>query len=406
MKKVISLALIVLINLAVVTACGGGGGGGSIAPPPPPPSPAAQTVPGLWDGLSVTGAAPDVFTSFEFNDSGPFSIGTTPYTASFSNGNAETRGVPQFYITGVNAWHILVGTSATVTFETLPNTLSFHARMPAAGDVGQIQVIDENSTVLQTIVPTEVFQQVDITRTSGQSLIGSVVVTSTSGGDVVIDDLTFGYSGFGFTGGTDDIGCLVSENREFVCLVADSITEAPISTAHGMLEVANDNEVSGTGTLYAAPGAVLANEKTVADLTVSSGTISTGTSIDLLVEAAGATSVVAMDFDPDYNRGSDLATVAAVYSSVEINGDSSSLSIDAGGVMLGQTAAGCNLNGQVSIIDAMFNAYDVQLIVTGCAGLDGTYDGLGVSQDEVAMDDSFVFVVSTDQVGLLGLALK
>jgi hypothetical protein len=41
------------------------------------------------------------------------------------------------------------------------------------------------------VTPTDFFQQIVVNRDSGQTLIGSVVFTSTSGGDVVIDDFVF-----------------------------------------------------------------------------------------------------------------------------------------------------------------------------------------------------------------------
>jgi hypothetical protein len=64
------------------------------------------------------------------------------------------------------------------------------------------------------------------------------------------------------------------------------------------------------------------------------------------------------------------------------------------------------LNGQVTIIDAAFNVYDVTLDVASCGGLDGMYDGLGLTQDAVGMDDLFVFAVFTAQSTIVGEAEK
>ena len=135
MKKSFTLVLASLLLSAFVGACGGGG---AAAPPlagPMPPA-APQDPGGIWAGQSLTAAFPDVFTSFEFNAVGPFSVGVSPFMATFSNGRAESRGIPSFYITGANSWHILIGTSATVTFETLPSSVNFHVRMPSNADVG------------------------------------------------------------------------------------------------------------------------------------------------------------------------------------------------------------------------------------------------------------------------------
>ncbi len=86
---------------------------------------------------------------------------------------------------------MLSGTSATVTFETLPSTVTFFVRTEFAGTVSDIQILDENDDLIMSVTPTNVFQQVIVNRDPGQTLIGSIVVTSTSGGDVVIDDFIF-----------------------------------------------------------------------------------------------------------------------------------------------------------------------------------------------------------------------
>ena len=372
------------------------------AAPPPTQSPS-----GAWVGTSLSVAAADVFTSFEFNATGGFTIGTTPYTATYSNGNAETRNEPAFYKSGFNAWHILVGTSATVTFETLPNTLSFWVRTETAGNISNIDIFDENGVLIRNVVPTNAYQIISVVRGAGQALIGSMVVTSTSGGDVVIDDLTFGYDGSGFVGSTDDLVCLVADNREFMCILSDVVGDL-LASAQGTMQVANTNQVSGSGMLYAVPGLVLADGKTVANLTISGGTVSEGSTLNLTVEAAGTTSTVSTMFDPIYNRGSALATVAGVYD-LFIFDDLSSFEIDATGAIFGQSSAGCVLSGEVTPKNATFNEYDVALGVMdigSCGVPDGMYVGLGLTLDFFVMDDLFIFAVFTTQSSVIGIALR
>ncbi len=143
-------------------------------PPPPPPQ-----------------APCHLSTSFEFNATGPFCIGTSPFTATFSSGVTKSVGQADLYQSGDFSWHVLSGTSATVTFETLPSTVTFFVRTEFAGTVSDIQILDENGDLIMSVTPTNVFQQVIVNRDPGQTLIGSIVVTSTSGGDVVIDDFIF-----------------------------------------------------------------------------------------------------------------------------------------------------------------------------------------------------------------------
>jgi hypothetical protein len=100
--------------------------------------------------------------------------------------------------------------------------------------------------------------------------------------------------------------------------------------------------------------------------------------------------------------------VFGVYT-LDILGDLSSFTIDATGAISGQSIAGCVFNGQVTIIDATFNAYDVALDVmdiNNCGVLDGMYDGLGFTLDNDTIDDEFWFAVFTNQSTAVGVAVK
>ncbi len=396
MKTLTRLLAIALVSFATLTACGGGGGGGGgggiVNPPVPDQSPA-----GGWDGQAVTQGAPDVFESFEFNATGGFTRGTSPFTATYTDGNAETRNVPGFYISGLRAWHILNGTSATVNFETPPRTLSVWARTAFPADVSSIQIFDVNSVLIPPIItPTNSYgtQPTVVTRTAGETSIGSMVVTSTiggGGGDVVIDDLTFGYL---ITTTTDDIDCLVAETLEFICSVTDVTTGALLAGAQGTVQVTGA-QVTGSGTLVAAPGTTLADgSSTVANLTIT-GTVTENSSLNLTITAVGALTSVTTTFNALYDRGSALATVNFTYPVFNIFGDPGSFSVDANGVITVATNSACVGNGQITIINANSNAYDVMLDMTSCGTLNGTYNGLGLTDDDVATDDVFSFAVFT-----------
>ena len=398
---------VALLFVTLVAGCGGGGGAAAPSPTPTP----AQSPSGAWGGPSVTVAAADVFTSFEFSATGGFTTGATPYRSTYSSGDAQTIGDTALYHSGLNAWHILNGSVATVTFETMPNTLSFWVRTANNTVISNIDIFDENGApILLNVVPTNVYQMFSVVRGAGETLIGSVEVTSTSGGDVVMDDLTFGYDGSGFVGGTDDVICLVANNREFMCILSDDVGNL-LASAQGTVQVANTNQVSGSGTLYAVPGSVLADGKTVASLTISGGTVSEGSTLNLTVEAAGTTSTISTMFDPLYNRGSALATVAGVYDLFIFN-DPSSFQIDATtGAIFGSSIAGCVLSGDVMPKNATFNEYDVALGVMDmgmgtCGVPDGMYDGLGLTVDFFVTDDTFIFAVFTNQSSVIGIAVR
>jgi hypothetical protein len=301
----------------------------------------------------------------------------------------------------VFSWHISPpGTS--IVFGVPGDSISFSTRTVTAGDTASIQVLDDVGAVLSTTVVTNTFQQIAVNRDPGigETLIGSVVITVTSG-EIVIDQFTFGFPS---TASTDDIACVLAPNDEFVCVISDETTGALLGGANGTYSV-NGNQVSGSGNLYAAPGETLADGSTVAALTISAGTVVEDTTLDVTINSTGLSIAVTSLFDDTYDRGADLATVGKMYTTFDIFGDMSSFAIDATtGVISGQSVAGCVLSGTVAVIDAAANTYDVNLIVADvgtCGALVGNYDGLGSSQDEAAVDDSFIFAVFVDGVTMI-----
>ncbi len=135
--------------------------------------------------------AETVETSFEFNATGPFTIGTSPISATFSAGVAETRGVNALYHSGLFAWHIFRNDPAVVSFETPASVLSFWARTENNNVTGTLRVFDSNNVrILDRAAPNS-YQLIEITRSAGQALIVRFEVTAAGGADVVIDDLSF-----------------------------------------------------------------------------------------------------------------------------------------------------------------------------------------------------------------------
>ncbi len=135
--------------------------------------------------------AVDVFTDFESSATAPFSVGTPPFSADFSGGVVQSQGRPELYTSGFFSWHIGTGETATVTFVTPASAVEFFTRTAAAGVVSEIRVFDQNNVEILSQTPTNTFQSVSVVRAAGDTLIGSFEVSVTSGGDVVIDDLSF-----------------------------------------------------------------------------------------------------------------------------------------------------------------------------------------------------------------------
>ena len=400
-----------LISLAFFGFLAGCGGGGSSSPaaPTPPPQPTPPVVPmsaaGIWVGEAVTPDVADIVTSFEFNDSDGFVLGNAPFTADFQGGVTESRQMGPLYSEGLFSWHINTA-GGSIDFAIPGDTLVFSTRTVTAGDNATVQVLDQLGAQISLTVVTNAFQQIVVNRNPGQTLIGSVVITVTTG-EIVIDSFTFGFPS---TASTDDIACLFAPpdpvapaaEDPFICVITDA-TGALIGSANGTYE-ANGDVVTGTGSLYAAPGETLADGSTVADLTISAGTVVEATSLNVTVDSTGLSIAVTSLFDDTYDRASDLSIVAAVYADLEIFGDTFSLTIDGAGMISGLSmATGCVLSGQVAVIDPAANIYGVNLVADAgtCGALSGNYDGLGSSQDDMLMDDQFIFAVFVDGVSMI-----
>ena len=96
-------------------------------------------------------------------------------------------------------------------------------------------------------------------------------------------------------------------------------------------------------------------------------------------------------YDALYDRDSSLALIAGNY-------DNSGLVINvtANGVVFEQDpTSGCIVNGQISIIDPQYNAYDVSITYSNCVGdsavLNGaTFTGLGILDNTVAPETAVI----------------
>src|SRR5690606_35848251 len=98
-------------------------------------------------------------------------------------------------------------------------------------------------------------------------------------------------------------------------------------------------------------------------------------------------------YDPLYERDSSLDKLSGLWDE-----EFGVVSIDQSGSFFMQDSFGCVYDGQVSIIDAQFNAYSLSMTVSSCgAGVDGEYSGLGVLADLNTTEDLFIVQMNSDQ---------
>jgi hypothetical protein len=118
------------------------------------------------------------------------------------------------------------------------------------------------------------------------------------------------------------------------------------------------------------------------------GTVSQRSSLALT--ATGTTSLggalpaeaTTFTFSSLYLNPSSLATIAGNYNDV-----GATMTVDANGAIFEQDPNGCVLSGQVSIIDAAYNAYGIQLTFANCTGTSAILNGV-VASGLVTLDTS------------------
>ena len=132
--------------------------------------------------------------------------------------------------------------------------------------------------------------------------------------------------------------------------------------------------------------------------------------LDLTIDQPGLSTTATMTYDNNYDDGSDLANVEAMYdlsTSILFGNSLTAYNIDSAGVISGSFMAGggtlnCIISGQVTVVDAAYNAYDVDMNVADCGVRTGDYIGLGVTRTVTNPNDRFSVRIFMDQRDVMG----
>ena len=207
-------------------------------------------------------------------------------------------------------------------------------------------------------------------------ILGSFTLTACSGGGgdaAPSSPPVVNQSIGGIWTGTDNSGnsivALATETGEFHFL--DLTNDAQ---GFGTGSVANGNTVALTYTIVPALNDTLPDGSTSGACT-GTGTVqqrqSLSVGISCTTSASSWTGSATLTYDATYDRDSSLALVGGNY---EDFGDV--LTINSNGVLFEQSAtSGCVLNGQLSIINPSWNAYDVAFTVSNCQGTQSVLNG-------------------------------
>lgn len=130
-------------------------------------------------------------TSFETSNTGTFSIGQPPLTASFVGGSSKTIGNSAYYHSGLFSWHVPSGGMASVNFNTPVDRVDFWLRDTAGASTSNYRIVDSGNSIIASGNGSQSFVNVIVSRSGSQTRIDRIEFTSNGGGDTVVDDFSY-----------------------------------------------------------------------------------------------------------------------------------------------------------------------------------------------------------------------
>ena len=125
-------------------------------------------------GSIATVSGQDVSTSFEGDapNTGDFTLGTSPKTVTFTGGFTQTQGNPSLYRQGDKSFMVRSGDTATITFETPAESVTFW--YIDQNNQSVLTVFDQTDQVISTHNGTTTFTQVNLLAESGLPVAGLI----------------------------------------------------------------------------------------------------------------------------------------------------------------------------------------------------------------------------------------
>ena len=201
---------------------------------------------------------------------------------------------------------------------------------------------------------------------------------------------------FGTDSDGDEVLALVTETGRF------HFVDEFLSQGSGILSVSNGNDVTGNFQLVPQLGFTFPDGTTSADCTLS-GTVAERQTVAVTVNCTTTAGLqdqitATLSYEALYDRDSSLATIAGIY------GDGSGIVTDIaadGAIFEQDPVSGCVTNGQVSIIDSAFNAYDVEFGFSNCTGQFVNINGssfVGIATLDNTVTPEVLFIAATGDV--------
>lgn len=140
-----------------------------------------------------------------------------------------------------------------------------------------------------------------------------------------------------------------------------------------------------------------------ADISLVLETVVEEVSISGAYSSAADNGKFLLSYNPEYVRPSSIAIVSGAWSNRE-----ESINIDTNNGFNGQGANGCSYTGSIGIINPSFNAYNLNVEVTGCTDttLSGDYFGVAWLGDLISQNDTLKYsIVKSDGTASLSSQL-
>jgi hypothetical protein len=222
------------------------------------------------------------------------------------------------------------------------------------------------------------------------SLISLIACGGGGGGDATNPEApTTNQSANGFWSGT-----LVDNNEgtfSLECLVYEGdligVSEDADHIYRGTYTISG-NSISGSYKVYQIGGGVV-------DTGTLSGTVVEQQSINVSFVTQVTTGTIAVTFEQLYNRGSSYALVDGNWRAV-IGSDWAQLTVDDAGGITGVDSDGCVVSGVASILNPDHNLYGIDLDLTQCGSVSGSYDGFASLTDGSSENDTLIAVITND----------
>lgn len=143
--------------------------------------------------------------------------------------------------------------------------------------------------------------------------------------------------------------------------------------------------VSLNGNYYLAKYNLFALDGAPFDYATLTGELHEGTINSHFVTLNGGdTGSLTISYNDIYEQDSSLDQVAGKWSFIDRDGLVIELAIDEFGIAQGQDSDQCEYDGEVTIINADYNVYEVVLDISNCGSVDGKYKGMAYRESQEA----------------------